>query len=273
MSLSYIQPNQGFIIGSYHLYSIAKDAYHNAKQGFSIHRQNDALVAIIFSALSLEAFINELGALAKDAKANGNSEGFLDSLIDAIDEPRIVCNRDKSTCAKFLNASNALLQKFDKGQRPYQDFSDLFRLRDYLVHLKPESRFEVGLDDNLTYSERDLIDRLRSKDIFLDSIKMKSLTLSVSNAKAAKWACDITAEMIVEILNRIPESKFSKDNQVLAVYKSIFQPSDVDEQMSVHEQQDRQASVSQIDELRARLLETYGEFSGSTDLILEDRSR
>jgi len=274
MSLSHMQPSKGFIIDSYHLYTIARDAYYKAKQGFAIHRQNDALVAIIFAALSLEAFINELGTLAKDAKDNGNNESFLNSLIDAIDESRIENQKDKTTRAKFLNASNALSQKFDVGKRPYQDFADLFRLRDCLVHLKPEDRLEVDLDDDWIYSGRKLIDRLRSKNILLDSTEVKSLPLLVSTAKAAKWACDIAAEMVIAILDKIPDSKFSRDNQVLILYRSMFQSLDVDEQqISVQGHQNRQASVFQIDELSARLLETYGEFPDTTELILEDRSR
>ncbi|MDJ0799443.1 MAG: hypothetical protein QNJ51_21940 [Calothrix sp. MO_167.B12] len=39
------------------------------------------------------------------------------------------------------------------------------------------------------------------------------------------------------------------------------------------EYRNRQAFVLQVDKLRTRLLETYGEFSDSVDLIREDRSR
>jgi hypothetical protein len=271
---SSMQPSQGFIIDSYHLYSIAKDAYYKAEQGFATQRQNDALVAIVFAALSLEAFINELSTLAKDAKANGNSDAFLDRLIDAIDETHIENQKDKTTRAKFLNTSNALSEKFDMGKKPYQDFADLFRLRDCLVHLKPEDRLEVDLDDNLVYSGRKLIDRLRSRNILLDSTEVKSLPLLVSTTKAAKWACTTAARMVIAILDKIPDSEFSKDNQVLALYRSMFQPlASDDQQVSVQEHQNRQTSILQIDELRTRLLETYGEFPDSTELILEDRSR
>ncbi len=39
------------------------------------------------------------------------------------------------------------------------------------------------------------------------------------------------------------------------------------------EHRNRQAFVLQVDKLRTRLLETYGEFPDSVDLIREDRSR
>jgi len=45
------------------------------------------------------------------------------------------------------------------------------------------------------------------------------------------------------------------------------------QQMLEKEYPNRQAFVLQVDKLRTRLLETYGEFSDSVDLIREDRSR
>ncbi len=269
-----MQPSQGFILDSYHFYKIAKDSYYQARQGFTIHRQNDALVAIIFAALSLEAFINELGALARDAKADGYREDFLDKLIDAIDESHIESQKDKNTRAKFLNASIALSKEFDKGKHPYQDFADLFRLRDCLVHLKPQDRFEIDLDNNWIYSGRKLIDRLRSKNIIQGFTQVKSITLLVSNAAAAKWACDIASAMVIAILDMIPDSKFSRDNQVFALYKIRFQPLETDEQNILEEEyHNRQRAVLQADELCKRLLETYGEFPDNVELIREDRSR
>jgi len=274
MTLLPMPPMNGFLLNSNRLYKIAKDAYYKAKQGFAIHTQYDTLVAIVFAALSLEAFINELGSLAMDAQVNGNNENFLADLVNAIDESRISNPKDKTTQAKFFNAINALSQEFDKGKRPYQDFADLFTLRNCLVHPKPEDRLEIDQDNNWTYSERKIIDRLRSKNILSDLSSDKSLLQLISNPKAAKWACDIAAEMVIAILDKIPESQFSRDNQVIAYYRMIFQSLDVDEQsLSAQEHQNRRALVSQIDKLRASLLEKYGEFPDTTELILEDRSQ
>jgi hypothetical protein len=68
--------NQGFIVDSYRFYQIAKDGYSKAREGFEIHTQNDALVSIIFSALALEAFINEIPAIAKCEKQAGSTEAL-----------------------------------------------------------------------------------------------------------------------------------------------------------------------------------------------------
>ncbi len=83
-----MQPQQGCIKNSDLLFKIAKDGYQKASQGHVIHRQNDAIVAIVFSALALEAFINELLVIAKREKLSGSSEDWLDKLIEAIEEPK-----------------------------------------------------------------------------------------------------------------------------------------------------------------------------------------
>jgi len=158
-----MQRAQGFIADSYHLYKIAIDGYLKSMQGFEIHRQYDALVSIVFSALALEAFINEFLSLAKDAKQAGSTEAFLDELIDSIDESD---SNKKSTREKFILASEALGNGFKKGENPYQDFADLFRLRDCLVHLKPEDRIETDDNGEIRYLGRKLTERLRSKGIF-----------------------------------------------------------------------------------------------------------
>lgn len=271
MPLSHIQPSQGFIADSYHFYNIARESYHKARQGFTIHRQDDALVAIIFAALSLEAFINELGVLAIEAKASGHGEDFLDGLINAIDESQ---GSKRTTREKFLMASKALSKEFDKGKNPYQDFADLFKLRDCLVHLKPEDHIEIDEDNKWTYSGRKLIDRLRSKNIVQEYTSTQSITLLVSTAVAAKWACDTASAMVTAILDRIPNSEFSENNKALNLYKNMFQPLEADDQQILEEKhRNRHNAVTQVDELRTQLLETYGEFPDCVELLREDRSR
>lgn len=210
---------QGFMVDSHHLYEIAKTGYFNAKQGFEIHRQKDALVSIVFSALALEAFINEILLLAKIEKQAESTEYCLDQLIDAIEESD--SNR-KNTQEKFMLASQALDSGFTKGNQPYQDFADLFKLRDCLVHLQPEDRIEESENGEFKYLGRKLTERLRSKGIFQKYTELKSITLSVSTAKAALWACNTASEMVNAILDKIPVS-FSNNNEVINFYRDSFQ--------------------------------------------------
>lgn len=229
-----MQPNQGFIIYSDHLFKIAKNGYQKASQGDKIYRQNDAIVAIVFSALALEAFINELLVIAKMEKLSGSSEDWLDKLIEAIEEPstdgisaKKPNGKWKSTWEKFMLASKALGSKFDKKSSPYEDFADLFQLRNCLVHLKPEDLIEPDEDEIYNYVGRKLIERLQSKGILQQYTSVKSITLLVSTAEAASWACETTSKMVIAILDKLDKtatSDFTKDNQQLALYRGIFRP-------------------------------------------------
>ena len=69
-----------------------------------------------------------------------------------------------------------------------------------------------------------LTERLRSKDIFQQYTQLKSITLLVSTAKAAFWACVTTSNMVNAILDKIPQSEFTMDNEVLNLYRSLFKP-------------------------------------------------
>ncbi|MFK0731954.1 MAG: hypothetical protein ACFKPT_15820 [Gloeotrichia echinulata GP01] len=211
--------NQGFIVDSYRFYQIAKDGYSKAREGFEIHTQNDALVSIIFSALALEAFINEIPAIAKCEKQAVSTEAFLDKLIDAIEESG---SNKKNTQHKFMLASEALNSPLEKGKPPYQDFADLFELRDCLVHLKPKDVIEEQEDGEMKYFGRDLIKRLRDKNMFLDT-SVDSIILKVSTAKAAFWACNTASEMVKEILDKLPAS-FTDKNPQIDKYRGEFQP-------------------------------------------------
>ena len=165
-------------------------------------------------------------------KLSGFSENWLDKLIEAIEEPStdgIPAKKHngkwKSTSEKFMLASEALGSKFDKGSSPYQDFADLFKLRDCLVHLKPEDLIEPDEDEIYKYVGRKLIERLRSKGILQNYTSVQSITLLVSTAKAAKWACETTSKMVMAILDKLDKtatSDFTKDNAHLKLYRENF---------------------------------------------------
>jgi hypothetical protein len=214
-----MQAVQGFLSDSIRFYKIAKNGYLKASKGFEIHTQDDALVSIIFSALALEAFINEIPALAKCGKQDGSTEAFLDKLIDAIEESN---SEKKNTQHKFMLASEALNSGFKKGDKLYQNFADLFKLRDCLVHLKPEDIIEEGENGEIKYFGRKLLQNLRGKGIYLDT-PAESIISKVSTAKAAFWACNTVSEMVNAILDKLPAS-FTDNNLPIDLYRNSFQP-------------------------------------------------
>ena len=99
---------------------------------------SDPLIAIVFSALGAEAFINELAEIAqRDADMSEPNTGNIDTLWDlaaaltAIDKER----RSEQLERKYLEASRVLSgEAFPRGRPPFQEFMALIQLRDALVH-------------------------------------------------------------------------------------------------------------------------------------------
>ena len=123
-----------------HLLLIAQQAAQRAASDAA--RPNaltdDALVAIIMSATAAEAFINEL---ADYLKVDRNVQG------DPVRTPKFLACADLvkevedahgAVTLKYLVASLALSGRtFDTSASPFQDFAELIKLRNAIVHLKP----------------------------------------------------------------------------------------------------------------------------------------
>jgi hypothetical protein len=129
--------NGGYFFNSGILFKIAVSAYERAKAALSDKTggQSDALVAILFSAAALEAFIMDLVVLAAgDSQLFGRTD--LQALADILDETE---SSRGSIRLKFLLAKSILSGKpYEQGSLPYQDFDTLFTRRDAIIHMKPE---------------------------------------------------------------------------------------------------------------------------------------
>ena len=98
----------------------------------------DPLIAIVFSALGTEAFINELAEMAqRDADMsepdlrNTDTLRHLAAVLTAIDKKR----PPEQLQQKYLEASRILSgQAFPRGSPAFQEFQALIQLRDALVH-------------------------------------------------------------------------------------------------------------------------------------------
>jgi hypothetical protein len=98
---------------------------------------HDATVAIVFAALSVEASANEVAELARLVpRPSQRVRSMIAALSLAEDE-------HASTELKWCLAIYGLSGQFpDRGAQPLQDLELLFRLRNLIVHTKPE-RFVV----------------------------------------------------------------------------------------------------------------------------------
>ncbi|QSV61498.1 MAG: hypothetical protein HEQ26_00720 [Dolichospermum sp. DL01] len=199
------------------LHDQAKNYYVNS----TFHNDcgiSDAIPAILFSAMSIEAFLNELPELAT-------------AYIKPEEEPEDVAKKLATLLTTVEEYNGQIKLKLEvtyiaisgkrpeQGIQPYQDFVTLFQLRNELVHLKPKDEFTLKLDtDDPASSKRKIVDKLSGLNIVREPSTYKNPILNkdcpvpllerISTDKAAKWACNTAAKTVQEIVKIMPESKF-----------------------------------------------------------------
>jgi hypothetical protein len=185
-----------WFINSGGLYRQAREAATRASLA-GLKAQSEALVAVVFAFLTLEAFINELADFAIETPPDSSLAAF-GSLIKDLNDSRA------SISARFQSARWILSKEpFDEGGQPYQDFQLLIKLRNTIIHLTPEKAPAEPTEPP--------IDSLN----FLETLRQKRLTREPHGAAAsflreiatpemASWACDTTAAMVRSILEVLP---------------------------------------------------------------------
>lgn len=188
--------NGGYFLNSGILFSVAVSAFDRLKSAPADKTggQNDALVAILFAAATLEAFVMELALMAEsDSALFGHKP--LQSVAAVLDE---IEHSRGSVRLKFLLAKVILGgETYDKGARPYQDFDTLFAMRDAIIHMKPEK---------ITGEPHKILRRLRAKDLCEDT--EPGVTASwlgqISTRAVARWACNVVVEMVESLKACLP---------------------------------------------------------------------
>lgn len=180
-----------------------------------------ALTSIVFAAISLEAFINELTVyVSMVATENDASEWALalSQVLHEAEDSRI------SVQSKYMLARLALTGKpFAKGDSVYQNFDTLVRLRDKIVHPKPLTSTREYQDGRWVEPEdRGIISRLRpgvladvesifgevhdtAKQTWAAKIQINFFD-QISTRALARWACNAAAAMITATLKCIPDA-------------------------------------------------------------------
>jgi hypothetical protein len=100
------------------------------------------IIAIVFSALTVEAFINELMEAADVDAEQRERYGMASPVLDTLGDLASILGAieaDRGSLAlKYQMARKVLTgHTFSKGEAPFQSFSKLVALRDLLVHARP----------------------------------------------------------------------------------------------------------------------------------------
>lgn len=217
-----LSPIQYYSAG--HLFSLAKAAHERTKGGKSPQEpgKSDALVALILSASSLEAFINELADMAsKKLDHLGLKQPDSVNAFAAIMEE--IENSRGSIRLKFHQANLIFTgTHFDTNSQPFQDFSSLFRVRDALLHLKPQSEFATNSDNKIIrISTPKPLSGLPKNILAKHKTEVvASWTAMISTQAVARWACNTAVEMVQSILSILPDSNLKKS--AVRAYGNIF---------------------------------------------------
>jgi hypothetical protein len=211
------QRNHGvFFIHYYHYLVTAYDARNRTAEKIAANRDSmpaEALITIVFSALGVEAFINELAEMAqRDADmAQGyepeprSTEQLRDlaARLTALENTREQVQRKYQTASEILSG-----RPFDQGSQPFQDFHDLMQLRDALVH--PRHRDTTDRAGHISSSHR-VVRRLqqmgytRTRGRQPDDIPGGMSWLNMlETTRPATWAYQAACNMVTAVGNMLP---------------------------------------------------------------------
>lgn len=199
-------------ISSPDLFAIAKAARNRTvrRSGFAdgdrLKRNHDTLVAVIFSVVTLEAYINELGAIADSPLWSSVEDPWIRSFVSVMKELE---RKKESTELKYRLAKIVFSgTPYDEDKLPFQDFRLLVGLRNMIVHSRPQEEAEV-VGSSLRAKPPKIIAKLRSKHIVHDPGKSAVPWMNrISTPETAQWACNTAASMSRSIYEAIPEGKF-----------------------------------------------------------------
>jgi hypothetical protein len=172
----------------------------------------EALSAILFSALAVEAFINELAeAAARDSHEQWTT-GLpgVDVLRDLAETLDMIEDAQGNIGLKYHLASKILRGRtFNANQAPFQDFNALVKLRNELVHPRHRDR---------TKEER----YIEPRSSVIRDLQQRGLTSSkgrnpgdpgggmswlneIECGRTATWACQAAREIITAVLPLLPQ--------------------------------------------------------------------
>jgi hypothetical protein len=190
----------------------ARDEARKMGTGPGASPAKEALNAILFSALAVEAFINELAEAAarnpdplpESARQGAQALADLAALLSEIEDARGPIGLKYQLTSKILRG-----ETFVAGRAPFQDFADLVRLRDELVHPRHRDKTtDAGHVQPVSRIVRDLQQRglttttgRRPGDVpggisWLDEIQ---------SGGVANWAYKAAREIIVAVLEMLPD--------------------------------------------------------------------
>jgi hypothetical protein len=199
------------------LHGIAVISHERALNPIDLKNEGSVLVAIAFAAISLEAFINEITALAvsqrdlyeevihdSHLREMYNIPARVRALATALDEAE---ESQGQLLLKFQLARIVLTgEGYAKGVAPFQDVALLIKLRNALMHHRPEgTEWDAGVQEHRIPK---IVSSLISRGLLEPPVQEEHIAWSnyVSRPAVSAWACNSAKFMIEDLCGLLPES-------------------------------------------------------------------
>jgi hypothetical protein len=176
----------------------------------------EAIAAIVLSVIGFEAFLNEMVELSsgpphpsdepEEVKAFG-------AILEDLEQQKAPIDV-KVQVAYYIFKR----QRLDKGELPYQDFDLLIRIRNALVHKKPEKWSMIA--EGEAFEPHKLVKRLADRKVIPPPTPEAppELFIPICRQEVAKWAYNVVVEMISFLTEVIPPSKLK---EFLSLFRSL----------------------------------------------------
>ena len=162
------------------------------------------LTSVVFSVISLEAFLNEMTESAEDNQHHDyepQAVGLFARMMGDMETASLE--------TKFVMSSWVLTGKnSDRGAQPFQDLGSLVALRNQLVHFKPSSLvpLEPGGAVSTEEANRKYLKRLESKNILAPAMYQGSWVYHATTKAVAEWSCKTVSAMVTDFASKVPNS-------------------------------------------------------------------
>lgn len=183
-----------------HLLLLAKKAY-----GRSIEEPTEASVSVMLSAMTLECYVNELTHRVTHYQQYESHER-LSQLSFLLNE----YEKNKNSLISKIELIYFVLssRKPDRGSQHFQNLNMLIKIRNALVHRKPESVGDFEADSEKTYSLHPYVKYLVERKVLpKPSDKIAPVWYHhISCSPVAAWAYNTVVECITSTVEMLPES-------------------------------------------------------------------
>jgi hypothetical protein len=184
------------------VFNVALDAAKSIDAPSRKGGERAALISVVFAAVSLEAFFNELVELAQDFSEYEDAPPVVGTFAQLMSD----LNKFRSPIAHKFQMAHWLLTggPYDNDSEPFQELRLLFQVRNDLVHFKPDPLTEEGEPK----PAHTTIEKLRSKKILNDSPEedsSRSWIQSVGTRAVAEWACNACSLVTADLVSKLPE--------------------------------------------------------------------